>query len=143
MHKLVVLLVFVAFMGCSDDDKDHCRNDDKECDDVKIVGADDTSAVIYQQYSILSAVADPEYLHLKIGVSGCGGERNFQLKVSSWMLKTQPPQRDAWLTFDEQACEAYFTPDLCFDREEIKEETLLRIITATDTTKILLPAARN
>jgi hypothetical protein len=136
MNKFILIsALFLSLAACKEDDLDG-EKEDNNC--TEIIFPSETGHV-RQQVTILSAEADEGHIHLKIGISGCDLNRKIDFNVSLFMLKTMPPQRDAWFTFTEQPCDAYFETDLCFDRDEISEETKLRIITPTDTTMLMLP----
>jgi len=137
----VYLLSILVLFSCMDDHNECSEEEDSFCPDL-IIPLDNQDSMIFQEATIFSAIADQENIHLQIGVSGCGSDRNFQLNVSQFMIKTYPPQRTAWITYTPEPCEAYFKVDLCFEREEIEEATWLNLITANDTTRLLLPASR-
>ena len=137
MHKFIMIPVLIfGLVACNEDDRHDCDRAENSCTEIIISSDIDP---VHQQVTILSAEADEDGIVLKVGISGCDLSRKIDLNVSSWMLKTLPPQRDAWFSFPGQPCDGYFVTDLCFDREEISEETKLRIITQTDTTILMLP----
>jgi hypothetical protein len=64
-------------------------------------------------------------LFLDISYSGCSIDRDFELIVSNAQMRSMPPQNTAVLSFEAQACEAYFTNTICFDMKELGMETVL------------------
>lgn len=64
-------------------------------------------------------------LYMDIGYSGCNRDRDFQLEVSKLQMRSMPPQNNAVLLFEDQACEAFFRDTLCFEMKELGMETIL------------------
>ncbi|MBR9860966.1 hypothetical protein GYB22_09515 [bacterium] len=89
-----------------------------------------------QDFTLMSHRFEGNKLYLKIGVSGCDLNRNFQLNISKAQMKSMPPQNAAILSFTPQMCEAYFTTELCFDLTELGSETVLNLKVGEEVEKI-------
>ncbi|MFY0643468.1 MAG: hypothetical protein JXR19_03300 [Bacteroidia bacterium] len=75
-------------------------------------------------------------IHLKIGVSGCDPNRGFKLLMSRAQMRSMPPQSPCVLSFSEQACEAYFVVNLCYNLEELGGKTILLLQNGDYTERI-------
>ncbi len=75
-------------------------------------------------------------LFLDISYSGCSIDRDFNLIVSNAQMRSMPPQNTAILSFEAQACEAYFTNTICFDMKELGMETVLLLQVGDSTERV-------
>lgn len=75
--------------------------------------------------NIISHSTEKGLLKLNLGYSGCSADRDFTLLISTTAAKSLPPQRAAYIQFNEQACLAYFNREVCFDISSLTEKTIL------------------
>ncbi|MCB0733135.1 MAG: hypothetical protein H6608_02625 [Flavobacteriales bacterium] len=138
MSRFVLLIIIAVSMWSCSSREDLDTQPSSDCPSIKL--SDTFSNLTFPDVQILSASADEKNIILKIGVSGCDINRPFTLCVSKAVMKSLPPQRAAGLVFPEQLCDAYFTTELCYDRTQIKEETVLNLNSGSRVVKVRLPA---
>lgn len=139
MKFKLALFAFLAlsFQSCKDEDPQKKCGDEKSCSSLVFVRDGDVSTE--GTIRIISAKAEDENIKLRIGISGCDQNRNFQLQVGTSVMRSLPPQRFAWITATSQMCEAYFETELCVDRKALPDACVLHLVTAHDTTRLLIP----
>lgn len=89
-------------------------------------------------FTLNSFVIDGDFLKMNVGISGCDLDRNFKLLVSPFKSKTNPPQQEAKLSFEEQPCSAFLLTELCFDISILERPTVLKIETNNGTQSLLI-----
>lgn len=73
--------------------------------------------------TVLNAAISGNMLKLKIGYSGCSQmpDSEFELTWNGALAKSLPPQAQLYInSIRTEACQAYFTKDLCFDISAIR-----------------------
>ena len=142
MRRLGILLLIplLSNLSCKDDSG---KNDlvALNCPKIEIPSTvEEFDEIVVLSYIPIDIDKNQTALFLNFGVSGCDLNRTFTLTVSPAIDKSLPPQRFAKISFEPQICQAFFTPNLCYDRANIPDETILKFITPSDTFNLTLPA---
>ena len=109
----------------------------ESCPSFNYAVADEMNSAPQPSFNLIEHKTIGTQLHIKVGVSGCDADRDFKLLMSQAQMKSLPPQSPCVLSFSEQACEAYFMVDLCFDLKELGEKTLLLLRNGDSTERVM------
>ena len=116
---LILILIGIAFFGCSSDDDNGNQNN---CDSGTIISAEQYSNAPADQLEINNLTINDNCLKINFSSGGCDGN-TWELKLidSGDIMESNPPQRNLRLSLkNEELCEAYITKELTFDISNLK-----------------------
>ncbi|MGV8814928.1 MAG: hypothetical protein ACOH2D_12555 [Gelidibacter sp.] len=118
-RALILILIGIAFFGCSSDDDNGNQNN---CDFGTIISAEQYSNAPADQLEINNLTINDNCLKINFSSGGCDGN-TWELKLidSGDIMESNPPQRNLRLSLkNEELCEAYITKELTFDISNLK-----------------------
>ncbi len=137
----VLALTTITSCICGGDDCDDLNtNIEEHCPDLFITSQSQLDSLTPGNFSLESFRIDhiDQNVKLEISLSGCSFSREYNLFVSEAKAKSLPPQQDAKLVFEEQACDAVFNGVICFDYSKLERPTVLKLQTSTGIESILI-----
>lgn len=117
MKKIVILVVIIFFISCSNDDNSI------SCDRV-IVDAQKYTTLQSDSYELIEVSEEDACLKLSIRYGGGCEDISAILIDSEDIIESNPPQRNLRLvlTTQEDACEAVITEEFLFDISSLQVE---------------------
>ena len=114
MKKILILtLIGLTFLNCSDDD----NGNQSSCDFETLISAGQYANAPSDQLTVNSLEIDDNCLKINFSSGGCSGD-TWELKLidSGDILESLPAQRNLRLSLkNEELCEAYIRKELTFD----------------------------
>jgi len=125
-HVLLIIMVFSSLQSCrvkTDDDV----SIEFDCPSAEILKSTRYSDLPNSVCTVSDYKLVGNALTVSLGLSGCNFQRRFSLVIDEAKSKSMPPQQNAKLVFDEQACQAFFEFDICFDVSKLDRPTVLNL----------------
>ena len=133
----LVLLAFGLFSLsgclCGGDDDFGLDPIELDCFETVITPTNQFDTTRIPFYSAPGFSVEGNYLKATLAFSGCDPNRDFKLLVDEARIKTNPPQQNAKIVFEEQFCQAFFQVPVCFDISNLERPVNLRLETSQGT----------
>ncbi len=138
MKRIVILVLLIMVMGCSNDDDTTQSN----CDFDTVVNAEQYLNAPSDQLFITSISIENSCLEINFSSSGCSGD-SWEIKLidSEDIFESNPPQRNLRLSLkNEELCDAVITKELTFDISNLQVEGNQVLLNITNSDKNVLYA---